>query len=309
LTYSWVSGPCTWVSVATFSSSGAGTCVVQASGAATTNFTAATETQSVSIAPANQATLVVVVTPSTLTHGSTSALSTTGGSGTGSDTFSAAGSTGCSLAGNVLSMTNIAGTCNVTATRAADANFNSATSASVAVPLAKEDAVITFAAPPSPTYLAGNFTVDALTTNIESPALTYSYVSGPCAFVSGSTFSSSGAGTCKVRADGEASANYNAAFAEQDVTIDKADQTITFSSSEPVDAFVGGPVYTPAASSTSGLSVTFSIDAAASSVCSISGGDVSFQSIGTCIVNANQAGNTDYNAAPQVQQSFAVIGP
>ncbi len=52
---------------------------------------------------------------------------------------------------------------------------------------------ITFSTPPTPTYLGGNFTVSAMTNS--NGALTYSYVSGPCAFVSGATFSSTGGGT------------------------------------------------------------------------------------------------------------------
>ena len=33
---------------------------------------------------------------------------------------------------------------------------------------------------------------------------------------------------------------------------------------------------------------------------------MSFQAVGTCVVDFNQAGNANYSAAPQVQQSFAV---
>ena len=82
--------------------------------------------------------------------------------------------------------------------------------------------LITFDVAPTPTYLGGNFTMNATTTNTDSTALTYSYVSGPCALVSGATFSSSGAGTCVVRADGAATANFTAASQTQSVTIDKA---------------------------------------------------------------------------------------
>jgi hypothetical protein len=52
--------------------------------------------------------------------------------------------------------------------------------------------------------------------------------------------------------------------------------------------------------------VAFTIDASSSSVCSISGSTVSFTGAGTCTIDANQAGNTAYEAAPQVQQSFTV---
>ncbi|MFZ1538980.1 MAG: choice-of-anchor Q domain-containing protein, partial [Chromatiaceae bacterium] len=86
----------------------------------------------------------------------------------------------------------------------------------------------------------------------------------------------------------------------------KGDQTLSYTSSAPASAVVGGAAYTPLATSTSGLAVTFTIDVAASSVCSISGSAVSYLTVGTCIINANQVGNTNYNAAPQVQQSFAV---
>ena len=33
---------------------------------------------------------------------------------------------------------------------------------------------------------------------------------------------------------------------------------------------------------------------------------MSFIGVGTCVIDANQAGDANYNAAPQVQQSFAV---
>jgi len=86
-------------------------------------------------------------------------------------------------------------------------------------------------------------------------------------------------------------------------------QTINFTSTAPSNATTGGPTYTPTATATSGLAVTFTIDASASSVCSISGGIVSFNAVGTCVINANQGGNANYKPATQVQQSFAVNLP
>ena len=77
-------------------------------------------------------------------------------------------------------------------------------------------------------------------------------------------------------------------------------------SSAPGAAMVGGATYTPTATATSGLTVSLTIDASSASVCSISAGIVSFTGVGTCTINANQAGNTAYLPAPQVQQSFAV---
>jgi hypothetical protein len=60
------------------------------------------------------------------------------------------------------------------------------------------------------------------------------------------------------------------------------------------------------ATATSGLAVTLTVDATAGTVCSISSGVVSFKAVGSCVIDVNQAGNGDFAAAPQLQQSFAV---
>jgi hypothetical protein len=71
---------------------------------------------------------------------------------------------------------------------------------------------------------------------------------------------------------------------------------------------VVGGTYTPAATGrASGNPVTFSIDPASTAgACSISSGVVSFAGPGTCTVDANQAGDTGYSAAPQAQQMITV---
>ena len=65
---------------------------------------------------------------------------------------------------------------------------------------------------------------------------------------------------------------------------------------------MAGPTYTPSATASSGLAVAITVDASSSSVCSITAGAVSFQTVGTCVVDFDQDGNADYTAAPQVQQ-------
>jgi hypothetical protein len=104
----------------------------------------------------------------------------------------------------------------------------------------KTTPTITFSPAPTPTFGDGNFSVSATTTNTDSSALTYSVVSGPCNWVSGSTFSSSGAGACEVRASGAATANFNAASNTQTVTIAKAPATIVVSCPVSVE-YTGAP--------------------------------------------------------------------
>ena len=77
----------------------------------------------------NQATLIL--TGQTVGYPTAfAALSTTGGSGTGAVTYAVttAGTAGCSIVGTILSYTS-AGTCGVTATKAADSNYNAISSA------------------------------------------------------------------------------------------------------------------------------------------------------------------------------------
>jgi hypothetical protein len=56
----------------------------------------------------------------------------------------------------------------------------------------------------------------------------------------------------------------------------------------------------------SGLAVTFTAAPSSAGICTVSGSTVSFVGGGTCTISANQAGNSSYEPAPQVQQSFTV---
>jgi hypothetical protein len=103
--------------------------------------------------------------------------------------------------------------------------------------------------------------------------------------------------------------NYNGNDVTELSTVSLEQQTITFASLSPTDAFVGGPTYSVSATGgASGNPVAFSIDSSATYVCSISGSTVGFIGPGTCTIDANQAGNNDYAAASPVQQSFSVGG-
>jgi hypothetical protein len=88
-------------------------------------------------------------------------------------------------------------------------------------------------------------------------------------------------------------------------TVARGSQAIAFSSRPPTTAVAGGPPYAVAA--TGGRSdnpVTFA--SATSGVCTVSGSTVSFVGAGTCTIDAHQAGNLNYTAAPTATQSFAV---
>lgn len=102
-----------------------------------TFFTATTGMLNVtSSGKADQATLTVTGLPASATYGQTGiSAGTSGGSGSGAVTFDAGISTACSVntISGAVTITSGIGTCAITATKAGDANYNSATSASVSV--------------------------------------------------------------------------------------------------------------------------------------------------------------------------------
>jgi hypothetical protein len=86
------------------------------------------------------------------------------------------------------------------------------------------------------------------------------------------------------------------------VTVNKADQTITFDALG--DKTYGDADFGVNATASSGLPVSFS--SLTTPVCTVSAGTVHVVKTGTCTVRASQAGNDNYNAAPDVDRSFTV---
>ena len=128
--------------------SGTTACQVSANVAARscsgTQFAAATlGPVTVTASPANQNTLTLRVSAGPYGDGGTFTLSTSGGSGTGAVTYSTSTPTVCSVTGNTMTMIASAGTCTLTATKASDGNYNSATSAPVSVNATTGTAVVT----------------------------------------------------------------------------------------------------------------------------------------------------------------------
>src|SRR5206468_10890904 len=109
----------------------------------------------------------------------------------------------------------------------------------------------------------------------------------------------SGTGTCTVKYDQAGNTNYKPApQVIESVTAQKADQTITVTTHAPASAvYLDG--FGVAATSPGGT-VTFSNGG----VCSNSGSSFTMTAgTGTCTVKYDQAGNANYNAAPQVTET------
>lgn len=157
-----------------------------------------------------QATLSI--TDNTMNVNSTLTLSTTGGSGSGTVTYSlvSAGSAGCALSGAVLTPSS-SGTCTVSATKAADSTYSSISTGTVTITVSKlTQATLTFAA--TATMFGTNLTL-ATSGGSGNGAVTFSLVSAGSAScsLSGAVLSTSSVGSCTVSATKASDNTYNSA--------------------------------------------------------------------------------------------------
>ena len=138
-----------------------------------------------------------------------------------------------------------------------------------------------------------------------SSGLPVSFVSNTPAVctVSGTAVTLLATGSCTIEASQAGDGDCNAApVVDRSFTVTKASQTITFDVVPAV--VVGSSPFTINATASSGLSVAFASTSA--TVCRVSGSLVAPIGAGTCAIQATQAGDTNYTAAPSVTQRFAV---
>ena len=160
--------------------------------------------------------------------------------------------------------------------------------------------VINFGTLAGKTFGDADFSVSA-TGGASGQSVTFSIASGP-ATISGNTVTITGAGSVTVRASQAGAGDYAAAApVDQTFTVDKAAQTISF------DALAGKTFgdapFAVSAMASSGDAVTFSI---VSGPASIAGNTVTLTGAGNVTVRASQAGNANYEAAADVDQTFTV---
>jgi len=218
---------------------------------------------------------------------------TTSGSCSGNGTASA-----------VITMTSGTGTCTVKYDQAGDGTYDPAPQVTESTNAQKAGQAITIDTPaPETAVYNTSFTVAATGGGSGNP-VTYSS-EGACTNV-GATFTmTSGTGTCTVKYDQAGSDNYNAApQVTEGVTANKAGQTITVNPYAPSSAAYNTS-FTVAATASSGLGVAIT----ASGACSGSGTDSAKITMSglmdTCNVFFNQAGDANYNQAPQVSDTTA----
>jgi hypothetical protein len=277
---------------------GIGTYTVGVAYSGDSNNNPATSSTTLTISKAAQ-TITFPAPASPVTYGVAAiSLSATASSGL-AVTFSVS-SGPCTVSGSTLTVTG-AGTCVVAASQAGNADYSAAAQVTQSV-----------------TVNAPVLTVTAKSASrvygVANPAFSYTvsgYVNGDTSSVVGgsaaettSATSTSAPGSYLITFSSEAltAANYTFSYVNGTLTVTQASQTITFNAPASPVTYGVSPISLSATAS-SGLAVTFSVS---SGPCTVSGGTLTVIGTGTCVVAANQAGNTDYLAAPQVTQSVTV---
>jgi predicted outer membrane repeat protein len=163
---------------------------------------------------------------------------------------------------------------------------------------------------PATAVIGASFNVAATASSGLAVEITASGVCTVTAGGSGSaTINISGAGTCTVFYNQPGNNFYFAAAqVSQNTTASKLNQTITFPAQSAQNYANGGtfPI-NPLATASSGFLVAYTT--ATPAICTLTGignDEVVIVSAGTCTINANQSGNANYNAAPQVSRNITI---
>ncbi len=307
-------GVCT-VSGRTVSYAAAGSCVIDANQAGDATYLAAPQAQlTITVTSTQKRTQSISFTaPASGTVGGSATVSATATSGLpvvlSVDRGSGAGV--CTVSGRTVSYTG-AGSCVIDADQAGNATYLAAARVQRTITVAsavKQAQSITFTEPPREGTVGGSATVSATASSGLPVVLSVDPGSGAgVCTVSGSTVSYAAAGSCVIDADQAGDATYAAApQAELTITVTGQAQTITFT--EPPREGTVGDTATVSATASSGLPVVLSVDpGSGAGVCTVSGSTVTFNAVGTCVIDANQAGNATYAAAPQAQLTITVTG-
>ncbi len=278
---------------------GAGSTIITASQAGNTNYNSAADVQQ---------TLTVNKTSQTIAFGALAAktfgdanfsLGATASSAL-SVSYTSSNPAVATVSGNSVTIVG-AGSTIITASQAGNTNYNSAADVQQTLTVNKASQTITFSALAAKTFGDANFSLGATA----SSALGVSYASSnpAVATVSGNSVTIVGAGSTIITASQAGNTNYNAATnVQQTLTVNKANQTITFG---PLPGKqVGDAAFGLTATASSGLALSYTSSNTA--VATISGSTLTIVGAGSTTITASQAGNTNFNAATNVQQTMTV---
>jgi len=219
----------------------------------------------------------------------------------------------CSISASTVTF-NQPGRCVIDANQVGNAKYQPAPEAQQAITVDAAPQAISFTAPASGS-VGGSAALSATGGGSGNPVVftVASSGAGVCSVsgANGTTVSYLAAGSCVIGANQAGNAKYQPApEIQRTITVDAAPQAISFTA--PASGSVGGSAALSATGGGSGNPVVFTVASSGAGVCSVSGANgttVSYLAAGSCVIDANQAGNANYQAAPQVPRTITVSNP
>ena len=206
----------------------------------------------------------------------------------------------CSVSGSTLTVTG-SGTCVVAANQAGNADYTAA--AAVSHSIVVNAAVLTVTANnASRSYGAANPTFAQSYSGFVNGDTSGVLSGAPSLTTTATSTSAPSSYSITVAVGTLTASNYTFSFVNGTLTVTAATQTISFTTPASPVTYGVSPISLNATAS-SGLAVTFSVS---SGPCAVSVSTLTVIGAGTCVVAANQAGNTDYSAAATVSHSIVV---
>ncbi|NJC74320.1 hypothetical protein HC031_32100, partial [Planosporangium thailandense] len=235
------------------------------------------------------------------------ALTATGGASGNPVTFTALPADVCTVNGTQLQI-NGAGACTITASQAGTADYQAANDVIDTITIHKATPAISWSAP-APIQFGTELTGTQLNATVQPAGITgdFAYTLADGTPAAGAVpHASTDPQVLKVTFTPAApdDANFTSATGQTTIVVGKADQSISWTT-VPTGATYGDAPFTVAATGgASGNPVTFS--AAAGSACTVTGATVTITGAGDCVLDADQAGTSDFNPAPTSPRSLTV---
>jgi hypothetical protein len=284
----------------------AGTCTIAANQAGNSSYAAAVQvSQNLTIAKINQSITFSLDTLSAAKVGDTPfGISSYASSDSGlSPTFTSSTTAVCTIASSTITLLT-AGTCTIAADQSGNTNYNAASQVVASFTAGRGNQTITFSLS-SFTKKYGDSPFNISASSSASLAITLNSSTTSVCTISGVSLTILSAGTCTIAANQAGGTNYSAAAqVTSSLTVGKADQSITFVTL--TNKSYGSVAFDIPVHPTSSSSLVISYVSSTTSICTNDGPVITILGVGTCTIAASQAGNTNYNAAPTVSQSFLV---
>jgi glucose/arabinose dehydrogenase len=163
----------------------------------------------------------------------------------------------------------------------------------------KAEQTIQFSALRAKTFGDATFDLNAIASS--SLPVTYTSSNPNVVTISTNKVTIIGAGSCTITASQAGNESFLSAYISQTLTVNKASQSITFTAL-PSKTFGDAP-FSLTASASSSLPIAY---ATTSNNITLTNGSVGIVGAGRATVTASQAGNSNYNAAAPISQSFCI---